>query len=72
MAHMILSTKQKQTHRHREQTCICQGGWEREGDGWGVWGWWIQTITFRTDGWWGPITQHRVLWTVSWLEHDGR
>ena len=23
---MHLSTKQKQTHRHREQTCGCQGG----------------------------------------------
>ena len=23
---MNLSTKQKQTHRHREQTCGCQGG----------------------------------------------
>ena len=26
MAQMNLSTKQKQTHRHREQTCGCQGG----------------------------------------------
>ena len=25
MAQMNLSTKQKQTHRHREQTCGCQG-----------------------------------------------
>ena len=27
---MNLSMKQKQTHRHREQTCGCQGGggWE--------------------------------------------
>ena len=23
---MNLSTKQKQTHKHREQTCVCQGG----------------------------------------------
>ena len=23
---MNLSTKQRQTHRHREQTCGCQGG----------------------------------------------
>ena len=22
----VKSTKQKQTHRHREQTCGCQGG----------------------------------------------
>ena len=24
---MNISMKQKQTHRHREQTCGCQGGW---------------------------------------------
>ena len=30
MTQMIISIKQKQTHRHREQTCGCQGG--------GVWG----------------------------------
>ena len=30
---MNLSTKQKQTHRHREETCGCQGGGEVE-DGW--------------------------------------
>ena len=37
MAQMNLSTKQKQTHRHRQQTCGCQGGvaWGREGLG--VW-----------------------------------
>ena len=38
MAQTNLSTKQKQTHRHTEQICSCQGrgGWERgEGqDGW--------------------------------------
>ena len=33
MAQINLSTKQKQTHRHREQTCGCQGGWGKEGDG---------------------------------------
>ena len=27
MTQMNLSTKQKQTHRHREQTCGCQEGW---------------------------------------------
>ena len=38
MTHMNLSTKQKQTHRHREQTCGCQGGrgWGR--DGLDIWG----------------------------------
>jgi len=34
---MNLSIKQKQTHRHREQTCGCQGeGW-REWDRLRVW-----------------------------------
>ena len=27
MPQMNLLTKQKQIHRHREQTCGCQGGW---------------------------------------------
>ena len=31
MAQMNLSTKQKQIHRHRAQTCGCQGG---GGEGW--------------------------------------
>ena len=30
MTQMNLSTKQKETHRHREQTCGCQG----VGEGW--------------------------------------
>ena len=30
MTQVNLSMKQKQTHRHREQTCGCQGG----GEGW--------------------------------------
>ena len=30
MAQMNLSTKQKQTYRHREQTCGCQA----RGEGW--------------------------------------
>ena len=30
---MNLSTKQKQTHRHRAQTCGCQGA-EEGGEGW--------------------------------------
>ena len=29
MAQMNLSTEWKQTHRHREQTCGCQGGGNR-------------------------------------------
>ena len=32
-----LSTKQKQTHRHREQTWACQGEQRREWNGLGAW-----------------------------------
>ena len=46
---MSLSTKQKWSHRHREQTCGCQGGGEREWDGLEVWGQWLKTTTFRMD-----------------------
>ena len=31
---MNLSTEKKQTHRHREQTCGCQGGGEGSGMDW--------------------------------------
>ena len=31
---MNLSMKQKQTHRHREQTCGCHGGESGEGMDW--------------------------------------
>ena len=34
MTHMNLSTKQKQTHRHRDQACGCQGGESRGGMHW--------------------------------------
>ena len=35
---MNISMKQKETHRHREQMCGCQGegGWQREGLGVGI------------------------------------
>ena len=46
---MNRSTKQKQIHRHREQTCGCQGVEGREWDGLGVWHKQMQTITFRMD-----------------------
>ena len=39
MAQMNLSTKQKQTQGHREQTCGCQVGGARKWDGRGIWGW---------------------------------
>ena len=37
MSQMNLSMKQKQTHRHREQTYGCQGGRECRRVGLGVW-----------------------------------
>ena len=47
MTQMNLFTKQKQTHRHREQTCGCQEKWWWERDGLGVWYQQIQTIIYR-------------------------
>ena len=46
---MSLSIKQKQIHRHKEETCECQWGkgWKREGLG--VWGYQMQTNTSRMD-----------------------
>ena len=38
MTQMNLSMKQKQTHRHREQTCGCQGGGDLGRVGVGGWG----------------------------------
>ena len=43
---MNLSTKQKQTHRHSEQTGCCQGG--------GGVNWQMQTIIYRMDNQQGP------------------
>ena len=63
---MNLPTKQKQTYGHREQIYVCQGGGERKWDGLGVWGWQMQTVTFRMDKQGGPAVEHRELYLVSW------
>ena len=57
---MNLSTKRKQTHRHRGQTCGCQGGagWGREGLG--VWGEQMQTIMYRMDKQQGPTVLYSI------------
>ena len=58
--------KQKQTHRHRDQTCGCQVGGE-EGEGWtGNLGLVTQTTTFRMDKQQGPTVEHRELYPVFW------
>ena len=45
---MNLSTEQKQTHRHREQTCGCQGEGSRGGKDWE---WWISRCKLLYIGW---------------------
>ena len=59
MAQINLSTKQKQTHRHREQACGCHGGGKRGREGLEVWD--EQT---ETDGQ-GPTAQRRELYSIS-------
>ena len=54
-----IPTKQKQTHRHRRQTCGCQGE-GRVGRG-EVWDWQKQTTTYRVDKQRSPTIQHRKL-----------
>ena len=55
---MNLSTKQKQTHRYREQTCGCQGqGREKRP---GIWDQQMQTIKFRTEKQEGPTVQYTI------------
>ena len=53
--------KTKRDHGHGEQTYGCQGGVGREWGGQGVWGWWMQMVTFGMDEQWGPTVQHREL-----------
>ena len=60
---MNLSTKQKQTHRHREQTCSCQeGGWGGKDWEFGVSR--LKTILYRMDRQQGPNTQHMELYLI--------
>ena len=66
---MNLSTKQKQIHRHREQTCGCQGGGKR-GVGWtGSLGLEIQTIGVPVVAQWftNPTRNHEVAGSVPAL-----
>ena len=41
MTQMNISMKKKHTHRHRDQTFGCQGGWGKEGRGGKDWEFWI-------------------------------
>ena len=54
MTQTNLSTKQKQTHRHREQTYGCQGGGKIGREGVGGWDQQMQSIIYRIDKQQGP------------------
>ena len=52
-------SKTETDHRQGEQPFDCQGwGSGRKWGGWGVWVWWIQSVTFGMDGQWGPTMWH--------------
>ena len=69
---MNLSTKQKQTPGRIEQTCGCQGERGRKWDGWGVWGWQMQTATFRMQSNEGPLYSKGNYIQSLGIDHDGR
>ena len=59
--------KTETDEEHGAQTCGCQGRAGREWHGQGVWGWRMQTVTFRVDGQWGPTIHHRELCMIGSL-----
>ena len=58
---MNLFTEQKHIHRHREQTCGCQGGGRCGGDGLGVWDQQMQSIIYRMETQQGPTVKHGIV-----------
>ena len=65
MTQMNLTTKQKQTHRHREQTCGCQVG-GRVGEGWiGSLGLADTNYFYSMYKQQGPTVQHREQYSIS-------
>ena len=69
MIQMNLSTKQKQTYGHREQTYGCQGVGGR--DGLGVWGLEMQTSIHRMNKQQGPAVQHGERVQCPVTSHNG-
>ena len=59
MAQANLSVRQKQSQRHREQICCCQGGGEWGRDERGVWNQQIQTIIYRMNKQEGPTSSSK-------------
>ena len=68
---MNLPMKQKQTHRHREQTCGCQGRGEQGREGWGVQNQQWQTNIQRMDKQQGPTVLHRDI-QYPVINHNGK
>ena len=65
---MNLCTKQKQTHRHRDQTC-CQGGKGVRKGCVGVWSQRMQAATHRMGKQYDPTVQHSELYSTSVINH---
>ena len=64
MTQMNLSAEQKQTHRHREQTCGCTGVGVEEG--WsGGWGQQMQAVKHGWNKQLGPTPWCRELYPMS-------
>ena len=70
MTQMNLSTKQKQTHRHREQTCGCQVGVERGMD----WEFGVKRCKLLYTGWINKVlvngTGNYIQYPV--INHNGK
>ena len=69
---MNLSTKQKQTQGHRQQTCGCQGGgvWRR--DGVKCWGEQMSAIVHGGGNPQDPTAQHGELHQCRMINLNGR
>ena len=69
---MDISTEKKQTHRHREQTCGCQGagGWVMERLG--VWDEQIHTTIHRIDKPQVPAVLQGELYSIFHETHAGK
>ena len=66
---MNIPMKQKQTHRHREQTCGCQGGAGGR-EGLGVWDQQMQTIIYGMDKQQGFCTRNYIQYPV--INYNGK
>ena len=64
MTQINLSTKQKQTLKHTEEICDCQGGDRVQWDGLGVWDQQMQTTGYRMDKQ-GIVAYHRELYSIN-------